>query len=326
MIDTLKGVELLMKKKIARLLALGMSIALVFSLAACGGDAETGNTTTDPEAISSAIGGETSAESVPGETGADPAAPGAEDPTQAPGSGTGGDSTTVTVPTNTAGVISLFNSAVDKIASASAKYDRAIAKSGGSISAMGADVIKFDANGNENARWNYTVLSGNFDRTGASLAADKTAFSKLDSGSVSGATATDNGSTITLNISLKDTTVNQSSDQNGKTTGFGQGGYMYFINFEETDSIVRNVVGGPKYNGDTKQGGFDLPGSGTVRLKSGTFSLSGGKMTAIIDKASGKLTSATLSFSENIQGEASYLSLPASANISGSGTIYYSFS
>lgn len=309
----MKGVEILMKKKLAKLLALGMSVALVFSLAACGGDESTEADTTTTEA---AITTEAPAEPATGES--ESVSESGEQPT--------GTSDAPAVPTDTAGVIDLLNSAVDKIGSTSATYDRAIAKSGGAISALGYDAIKFEAEGDDSGRWNYTVLSANFDKSGEALPGDKTSFSKVDAGSVASATATDNGDTISVSISLKDTTIEQSDSDTGRTAGFGTGGYMYFINFEETASVVKNVVGDPKYDSATGTGGFALPASDKISLNKATFSLSGGKLEATIDKASGKLTKASLSFSESIAAKATYVVAPVTANIAGSGTIYYSFS
>ena len=300
-----------MNKKIAKLLALGMSIAMVFSLAACGDDtadepSTEAPTTTEATTEAPAVPATGESESVLESESGEPAS------SEAPGA-----------PTDTAGVINMFNAAVDKVGSISATYDRAVNKSGGNISLAGVPVAKFEANSDDT--WNYDVLSANFDKSGAALDANKTKIYKLDSGSVASAKATDNGDTIALNISLKDASVELDESNTGATDGFGTGGYMYFINFEETNRIVKSVIGFPKYSYDTGEGGFGLVDSDGVNLVKATFNLSGGTIEATIDKASGKLTKASLSFSEDISGKAKYGIASATANIGGSGTIHYTF-
>ena len=302
-----------MKKKLAKLLALGMSIALVFSLAACGDDVTTEESTTDEAVVGLVDGEDPSAEPA---TGDETATGESESQSEAPADPNA-------VPTNKAGIVNMFNGAVDKISSKSATYTRAVARSGGAISALGFDAIQFEADGNENGRWNYTVLSANFDQSNQPLPGDKTIFNKVDANSVSGAEAKDNGNTIEISLSLKDATVSQDEKNQGRNLGLGTGGYMYFINFEETASIIKSVVGGPKYDGT--KGGFALPSHDKVTLNSATFTLTGGKLTATIDKASGKMTKASLSFTEKISGKATYIFAPVTANISGSGTINYTF-
>lgn len=306
-----KGANVTMNKKIAKLLALGMSIALVFSLAACGDNTEP---TDDPETTTEEVL-TTEAPAVP--------ATGESESVSESESGEPVSSEAPGAPTDTAGVINMFNAAVDQVGSISATYNRAVNKSGGNISLAGVPVAKFEANSDDT--WNYDVLSGNFDKSGAALDANKTKIYKLDSGSVSSANATDNGDTITLNISLKDAKVELDESNTGATDGFGTGGYMYFINFEETNRIVKSVIGFPKYDYATGEGGFGLVDADGVDLVKGTFNLSGGTIEATIDKASGKLTKASLSFSEDISGRAKYGIASATANIGGSGTIYYTF-
>ena len=303
-----KGVNIIMNKKIAKLLALGMSIAMVFSLAACGDDTADESSTEAPtttEAITEApaVPATGESESVSeGESG-EPVS------TEAPG-----------VPTDKAGIVNLFNSAVDKISSTSATYDRTIATSGGLVNAMGYK-LKFDQNGDESAQWQYDVLAGNFDRKGETL--ESPVFTKLDSSAVADATAKDNGDSISIDITLNDTTVNQSTDSgSGATDGWGTGGYMYFVNFNMMDELLTKVIKGPKYNYETKVGGFDLPFNPS--LKDATFTLTGGKLTATLTK-DGKLTSASVSFSETLEADAKVSGLPADCYFTGSGTVNFSF-
>ena len=302
-----KGVNITMNKKISKLLALGMSIAMVFSLAACGD-----NTADEPSTEAPTTEATTEAPAVPatGESDSVPESESGEQPsTDAPG-----------VPTDTAGVINLFNSAVDKISSTSATYDRTIATSGGLVNAMGYK-LKFDQNGDESAQWQYDVLSGNFDRKDEPL--NNPVFAKLDSGAVANATAKDNGDSISIDITLKDTKVNQSTDSgSGATDGWGTGGYMYFVNFNMMDELLTKVIKGPKYNYETKVGGFDLPLNPS--LKDATFTLTGGKLTATLTK-DGKLTSASVSFAETLEANAKVSGLPADCYFTGSGTVKFSF-
>ena len=303
-----RGKYITMNKKIAKLLALGMSIALVFSLAACGDTTETPDepeTTTEEvittEAPAEPVTGE--AESVSESESGEPAS------TEAPG-----------VPTDKTGIVNLFNSAVDKISSTSATYDRTIATSGGLVNAMGYK-LKFDQNGDESAQWQYDVLSGNFDRKGEPL--ENPVFTKLDSSAVANAIAKDNGDSISIDITLNDTTVNQSTDSgSGATDGWGTGGYMYFVNFNMMDELLTKVIKGPKYNYETKVGGFDLPLNPS--LKDATFTLTGGQLTATLTK-DGKLTSASVSFSETLEANAKVSGLPADCYFTGSGTVNFSF-
>lgn len=298
-----------MNKKIAKLLALGMSIAMVFSLAACGDDtadepSTEAPTTTEATTEAPAVPATGESESVSESESGEPAS------TEAPG-----------VPTDKAGIVNLFNSAVDKISSTSATYDRTLNESGGIIKAPLGITLEFTNGGEENPQWNYDVLSGNFNKTGETLPADKTVFSKISDGDVASASSTDNGDTITLDITLNSKSVTQSGG--GANEGLGSGGYMYFVNFQETSELFNAVIGGPKYNYETKTGGFAFPGEAT--LVDATFAMSNGKLNATIDKASGKLTKATLSFAETLDINAKYMG-DTTAHFGGSGTLYYSFS
>ncbi len=274
-----------MNKKIAKLLALGMSIALVFSLAACGDTTETPDEpeTTTEEVIP------TEAPAVPatGESESVSESVSGEQPTQAPA--------TVTVASpgsDVAKAVELYNNAISGT-SLSAKAVRTL------DSAKVMSVINLlDIEG----------VRESFDWNSPQGISDK--LVSLNAGDIASVSSQDSGNTITMDFTLKDF-------HGTNTAAHGDGGYMYFFTISEAATIVADI--GHKLGGDSMN-------ITTYETDKGTFlDLTEGKFKVIVDKTTGKVTSAELSFSESIEAKVNApikgpIAIDATAKVAGHGT------
>lgn len=296
-----------MKKNLARLLALGMSIALVFSLAACGGNGDEPDTT-DPstEAITQDEGATNNeGDSTPVESGSDSASEGGSD--AAPNGA-------VTKPASKDAAVSLYNSAVKKIGSLKATYSRTFLDGNLSLSdGMKVNLGKDDA-------WNHAVVKYNFDKSNAALPADKTKLVAVSAGDIASYTASESDNAVTIDFKL--------NTKSGSGLTSGAGGYMYLIDKDEAQSVIKAVANSDKKaDGNGQNGGFALPGS--ISVESADITMSNGTLSVTIDKASGKIKTAKLYVKETLKGAAKYkilVTLNVTANISGEATVNYTAS
>lgn len=202
-----------MKKKIAKLLALGMSIALVFSLAACADDTnpdvpETTTeqvTTTEPQA-EPATGESESVSESESESGEQPSseAPEAQGITN-PGS-------------DVNAAVTLYNDALAKANFSTANIQRTW---GGSDTTVG-DLNK--------------ISNGGVKPLFEEAATKSVTPASLNASSVSSVSSSESGNSITMTFTLKDA----SGDASAK---YGDFGYPYFITYADAKELV-DAIGG----------------------------------------------------------------------------------
>lgn len=281
-----------MKKKIAKLLALGMSIALVFSLAACGGTDDVPSTEPDttpaafvpaePASGDAATPSDDASAADPSETA------GAPNSNEGQGSGSNEQKpadTGIKTPTSVAEVVSLYNSAVAKAGFTTAtlqpKWERSLA--------LGQDLN---------------------DMTGGKVKPEfeKTLTKSVKPGSISesdiktaGAKAV--GNTITLTIGLKDF-----SNLVGTDVNYGEHSYPYFINLADAKELIQRC---------SKAAGASI----SISDNSARFDISNGSITAEVDKTTGKMTSLHFTFSQHVSGKAMGM---VQADIWGNGIVDFS--
>lgn len=290
----LKGEYIPMRKNLAKLIALMMALVLVFSFAACGGDKdeqpsdttnevvntedavtpdETGDTAASDETGDTAASGETDNTAAPGETG--------KTDTDTPS--TGG----VTVPATKEDAVKLYNDALKKVSSTSAKIDRKLTKTDSSVG---------DLNNLGPVSEKFAAGSGSINSKLSSLSAsDVQNYSKSES-----------GNNIVMTFTLK--TVN-----GGAELAHGKGGYMYFLTMDEINTVVKDI-------GNSIQKGFKIE----IRKDKSSISLQGGKLVVTVDKTTGKMSSAVLDFTEVIDGNCKALGfMTVDADLIGVGKVTY---
>lgn len=276
-----------MKTKIAKLLTLGMSIALVFSLAACGGNEDgvstemqsTESTTTTVAAAEPATN-----ESVSSASSEMVAENQNNQPTQAAGED---QPSGIQTPTDTAGVIALYNSAIGKAGFSGADVQLAW---GGSDTTIG------DLN----------------EKTGGKV---KPEFEKgyhksvkpgsVNAGDVQSAKAKDSGNVISIEIELKNVT-----EAAGSGTQYGDFSYPYFITYADADELVRRCA-------NAAAPGLTI----SIAEKGSKLNLYDAVITATVDKSSGEMTSLTFKFGEKVMGKAMGF---VNAEIWGTGEVKFS--
>lgn len=272
-----------MKKKIAKLLALGMSIALVFSLAACADNADPepvttteAVTTTEPQAEPATGDSESeSASAAESESG--------EQPSDAPGESEAGG---IQAPTDTAGVIALYNSAVAQSGFTTANVQL---KWGGSDTGVG------ELNSMTGGK-----VQPEFEKPYTKSATP----GAIDSGNVSSASAKDNGSTIELTINL-----NPQTEVKASGTKYGDYGYPYFITYDDASELIKRCA--------KEAAGISI----NITESSAKLNLYDGIITATVDKTSGKMTALKLELGERVIGKA-MITIPA--EVWGTGVITFS--
>lgn len=281
-----------MRKNLAKLIALMMALVLVFSFAACGGnDEEPTTTSADNEVVTedAVTPGETGDTSASDETG-DTAAPGEtgdskqDDTTNKTDTPANGG---VTVPATKEDAVKLYNDALKKVSSTSAKIDRKLTKTDSSVG---------DLNNLGPVSEKFAAGSGSINSKLSSLSAsDVQNYSKSES-----------GNNIVMTFTLK--TVN-----GGAELAHGKGGYMYFLTMDEINTVVKDI-------GNSIQEGFKIE----IRKDKSSISLQGGKLVVTVDKTTGKMSSAVLDFTEVIDGNCKALGfMTVDADLIGVGKVTY---
>lgn len=301
----LKGEYIPMRKNLAKLIALMMALVLVFSFAACGGDKDEQPSDTTNEAVVN-----TEDTATPDETGDTAASDGTSD-TAAPGESKQDDTTNKTdtdtpapggivLPNNAASGVKLYNDALAKVSSTKATVNRDL-----NYARVEKGIIKIDL-------FSLGDVRGLFKKGGGNLSGAK--LSALSAGDVADFSSKQVGNSYELKFTLKTVKCDQ-------TAKFGKGGYMYFITMDEIANIVKQI-------------GDELSG-GSIAIKvykdKSSFNLEKGVFTVNIDKNTGKLTSATLSFTETIDGRCNApisgpFAIDADAAVQGYGTVKYTLS
>lgn len=296
----LKGEYILMKKNLAKLIALMMALVLVFSFAACGGndedptESDTANAVQTEDAGTPDATGDTSASDETGDSAAPDATgdskqePGSSDSTATPPSGG------ISKPTDTAAGVKVFNDALKKVSSTKTTVKRELTK---------AKVSILDLNDITNGGASKSFAAGS--------GPVNVKLSSLSASSVSNYSITENGNNYVMTFMLKDTS-------GGASMKHGQGGYMYFLTMSEISDVVMQI--GHELGGD----GFNV----NINTDKTTLTLTGGKLVVTVNKNTGKMSSAVLSFTEDIDGKCTTSLLPGnlSADLVGKGTVTFTLS
>ncbi len=306
-----------MKKNLTKLLALMMALALVFSLAACGGDPAEEESTGPSNAV---VGESDTDAAVPDESNTDPSntdPSAAEDPsdtapvseqdsqtadepgTKAPAGNGGGGAAANKAPSGVAEIVKAYNAGIVTMKSASMNrtLDAGRVYREKEIPIVG----KIDLNlGSEQG------VKDAFSNNGqATQISDKKLYN-VNASDVSSATCKESGNNYIFTINLKSKTLDVNSAKHG------DGGYSYFIDKAEATTVVASMLKA-----------FHLPGSATI--KGGTVTLSKGVIVATVSKSSGKISKVNYSFAESVVAEASYFGVAIDeATITGHGTVNYS--
>ncbi len=295
----LKGEYIPMRKNLAKLIALMMALVLVFSFAACGGnDEEPTTTSADNEVVTEDAGtpGEIGDTSASDETG-DTAASGETDNTAAPGETGKTDTDTpapggVAAPSDKAAGVKLFNDALGKVSSTTTYVDRKLTKCDATI------VGNLDKLGPVSET--FAKGSGNVN----------VKLSSLSAGDVKDYSYTTSGNNYVMTFKLG--TVNGSTNLK-----HGNGGYMYFLTMDEIATVVNQI--GKQIGGNS----FSIE----MYKDQSSISLQGGTLTVTVDKTTGKMSKAVITFKEVIDGKCKAKVGPLPANITadlvGEGTVTF---
>lgn len=293
----LKGEYIPMRKNLAKLIALMMALVLVFSFAACGGDKDEQPSDTTNEAV---VNTEDTAAS--GETGDTAASDGTSD-TAAPGESKQDDATNktdpdtpapggVAAPSDKAAGVKLFNDALGKVSSTTTYVDRKLTKCDATI------VGNLDKLGPVSET--FAKGSGNVN----------VKLSSLSAGDVKDYSYTTSGNNYVMTFKLG--TVNGSTNLK-----HGNGGYMYFLTMDEIATVVNQI--GKQIGGNS----FSIE----MYKDQSSISLQGGTLTVTVDKTTGKMSKAFLTFKEVIDGKCKAKVGPLPANITadlvGEGTVTF---
>ena len=285
-----------MRKNLAKLIALMMALVLVFSFAACGGnDEEPTTTSADNEVVTEDAG-------TPGETGDTSASDGTSD-TAAPGESKQDDATNktdpdtpapggVAAPSDKAAGVKLFNDALGKVSSTTTYVDRKLTKCDATI------VGNLDKLGPVSET--FAKGSGNVN----------VKLSSLSAGDVKDYSYTTSGNNYVMTFKLG--TVNGSTNLK-----HGNGGYMYFLTMDEIATVVNQI--GKQIGGNS----FSIE----MYKDQSSISLQGGTLTVTVDKTTGKMSKAVITFKEVIDGKCKAKVGPLPANITadlvGEGTVTF---
>lgn len=284
-----------MRKNLAKLIALMMALVLVFSFAACGGkdedttESDTANAvqtedTATPDATGdTAASDETVDSAAPSETGDSKQEPGSNGGSNTPAPGG------IAVPATKEDAVKLYNDALKKISSTSAKIDRKLTKT--DSSAGNLDGITNGAVSKKFAEGSGALNS----KLSALSAADVQTYSKSES-----------GNNIVMTFTLKNV-------KGGAELAHGKGGYMYFLTMDEISTVVTDI-------GKSISESFKI----SIKKDKSSIELQGGKLVVTVDKTTGKMSSAVLDFTEVIDGSCTALGvLPVNADLVGVGKVTY---
>ncbi len=278
-----------MKKKIAKLLALGMSIALVFSLAACGGNDLGPSTEPDTAAgafvVDDAEPASDDVSAPSGESNSDTQATGQETPNTPNTPDTPAEETGIKMPTNMNELVSLYNSAVAQSGFTKASVTREWVSSDVTIVGDLNKLSKGEVARMFNATVDYSCKPGN-----------------ISAGDIASATPKSSGNSIILSITLKDR-----NNVSASGAAYGQYSYPYFYTYSDVAALVSEIGGA-----------LNVPV--TLQEAGSSYSVSGGTIEATIDRTSGKMTALKTSFTEAMNGKASAAGLNVNATITAKGT------
>lgn len=235
--------------KAKKVLALILTLSLLFCFAACGKTDIDETTTTLPTTTQPTTVPTTIPTTVPTTV-----------PTTLPTTETTAVTTTQPAPTD---ALSVFNNALLISKPVSATYDRTAITGEFESGNSAFDSFLNGFIGEE------TLTPQN----AVGLPADAAAFTAITADSISSSNLADNGTAYAL-------TFNLNSIQVSATDKPAKGGYMYFMDGNEAMSAIQKA------------------NAQIIMTNTGTVSLSGGILTANIDKATGKFTSAKLTLKE----------------------------
>lgn len=297
-----KGLNL-MKPTFKKWIALLTTLALLLSLAACAGSGEPEDTTGDttPSAGEAPVTAGGTAASLPDgtsdTTGPSASESAAESQTSSQTAATkpvqqqGTTAAASKAPSGVKEIVAYYNAAVKKIAKTSAVYSRKITS--GSVSVVNLNLTE----------QKYAAV---INRNNVALSGSSAALKALSTADVSNATCTESGGNYILTLSLKP----QSGTDNALKQGAG--GYFFFAELDEISSTV-NAVG-------------EVLGVSGITVKTASIALSNGKLTVTVNPSSGKISKATLTFTENVDATAKYLLLSPAAKLSVNFTVNYTAS
>lgn len=295
-----------MKNLFAKTTALLITIVIIISLAACGDNSEldgitTGNEQTD--AISEFYSDitETESNTATADNSTETESTSKNDTsTQAPETQetSNTNENSVTLPKDVAAAVKLYNDAVAKIKNTNASIVRKINSAKANAGIIKIDLLSFD-----NVETIFAKGNGPINNR----------LSSLSSKYVTDFSSKVLGNSYELKFKLKEATC----DQNTKVGAFG---YMHFITMDEVEVLVKQMCG-------------ELTGSsdGVKVYKDQTkLILRDGVLTVNINKDTGKITSAALSYIEVINGKikapiVGSLAIDAAADVEGSCSVNYTF-
>lgn len=295
-----------MKNFFAKTTALIITIAIIISLAACGDKNEFDGSTTDndktdiiSESYSDNAETESDTDTINNSTETEATLKtetSSKTSETQPTSTSNGNS--VAIPNDIASGVKLYNDAVAKKKNTGASIVRKINSAKANAGFIKIDLLSFD-----NVETIFAKGNGPIDNR----------LSSLSSKYVKEFSSKDLGSSYELKFKLKEATC----DQNTKVGAFG---YMHFITMDEVEVLVKQMCG-------------ELTGSsdGVKVYKDQTkLLLRDGVLTVNINKSTGKMTSATLSYIEVINGKikapiVGSLAIDAAADVEGACTVNYTF-
>lgn len=298
----LKGEYIPMRKNLAKLIALMMALVLVFSFAACGGDKDEQPSDTTNEVVNTedAVTPDETGDTAGSEDASANDSQAASDSQAADSNNAGtqggstSTSTAIAQPKTTAEGVKVFNDALAKVSGTKTTVKRELTK---------AKVSILDLNDitNGGASKSFAAGSGTVN----------VKLSSLNASSVSSFDCTTSGSNYVMTFNLKE-------KSGGASMKHGQGGYMYFLTMSEISDVVMQIgheLGGEGFNVD-------------INTAKTTLTLTGGKLVVTVNKDTGKMSSAVLSFTENIDGKCTTSLLPGnlSADLVGKGTVTFTLS
>lgn len=291
-----------MRKNLAKLIALMMALVLVFSFAACGGDKDEQPSDTTNEVVNTedAVTPDETGDTTGSEDASANDSQAASDSQAADSNNAGtqggstSTSTAIAQPKTTAEGVKVFNDALAKVSGTKTTVKRELTK---------AKVSILDLNDitNGGASKSFAAGSGTVN----------VKLSSLNASSVSSFDCTTSGNNYVMTFNLKETS-------GGASMKHGQGGYMYFLTMSEISDVVMQIgheLGGEGFNVD-------------INTAKTTLTLTGGKLVVTVNKDTGKMSSAVLSFTENIDGKCTTSLLPGnlSADLVGKGTVTFTLS
>lgn len=282
-----------MKRTWTKILSVACVAALILSFSACKGGSGNDTTTTAPAVSDASTTAPETTTAVPDASGASTTAPVTGGSTTAPVTVPGG----ITKPTNTAEAVALYNSAVSKISSTKAKMSRTMDSCMANASIIKIDLMKTDPRVPE--KFNLT----NSNLSGAKLV-------NLNANDVNSMSVSESGDNYVITFKLKDLNGNINTQK-------GAGGYMYFIDFNEAKGLVKSIA-------DTLTGGSMV--IEVQQHKDTKVNALGGSFSVTINKKTGKLSKATLSFKEYLEAQVKTKELgPLAgwAKVNGHGTVTY---